>query len=162
MLTESLTMVSYLLKTYDTRNIFASADWIRDETLCSFCLTGLLCLTTQEFSLDLVVRAVPWPLSYALKAFKAGFDKNYANAEYKKNMEYLEGELGDKDWFNGDMLGRADVMMSFPMDTNAHRGYVDFEKEYPKLHAWRMRILERPAWKRGLEKGNGYDFMTVG
>jgi len=39
----------------------------------------------------------------------------------------------------------------------AQRRWIDFEKDYPRLAAWRQRIKERPAWKRGLEKGNGYD-----
>lgn len=72
-------------------------------------------------------------------------------------MSYLENELGEKDWFNGDRLGRCDVMLSWPLDTIAQRRWVDFQKDYPKLGAWRKRIEDREAWKRGLERGNGYD-----
>jgi glutathione S-transferase len=39
----------------------------------------------------------------------------------------------------------------------AQKGWVDLEGEWPRLAAWRKRILERDAWKRGMEKGNGYD-----
>ena len=56
----------------------------------------------------------------------------------------------------------SDFVLTWPMDVIAVRGYVDFEKEYPKLHAWRLRVQERPAWKSGLEKGNEYDLEQLG
>jgi glutathione S-transferase len=37
------------------------------------------------------------------------------------------------------------------------RKWMDLEKDHPRIAAWRRRVWERPAWKRGLEKGNGYD-----
>ncbi len=81
----------------------------------------------------------------------------YTGPEFHKSFVYLESELGDEEWFNGKTWGRSDVMLSWPMDTIAGRKWYDFEKDYPKIAAWRKRIQERDAWKRGLEKGNGYE-----
>jgi len=73
-------------------------------------------------------------------------------------MEFLEGELGDNEWFNGKEFGRVDIMLNFPIDYIYMRKWVESpETNYPKLSAWRQRVWERPAWKRGIEKGNGYD-----
>jgi glutathione S-transferase len=42
-----------------------------------------------------------------------------------------------------------------------HRNYVDLEKEFSALDGWLKRVYERPAFKRSLEKGNGYDFSKL-
>jgi len=109
-----------------------------------------------ELMFDLAAKHTPWPLSYLMRAIRRATQKNITGPEFKKDLTYLEGELGDREWFNGKEVGRSDVMLSFPLDTMAQRKWLDFA-EYPKLAAWRQRILERPAWKKGLEKGNGYD-----
>lgn len=95
-----------------------------------------------------------------MKKIKGGYDANFSDAEYKKNMTYLEAELGDGNFFNGSVPGRSDVMISWPLDVDGVRGFVDFEGEYPKLNAWRLRVQARPAWKSGLEKGNEYDLTA--
>lgn len=82
--------------------------------------------------------------------------------EFKKALAYLEGELGDEEWFNGKYPGMSDLMVTFPVDMIADRKWLDLEKDFPKLAAWRDRVRERPAWKRGIEKGNGYDLTKLG
>ncbi len=137
-------------------------DWIRNDTLCSFSSASLFPLATQELLFDLAAKNTPWPFSYITRRIKKAHDSFYSDAEFKKDMVFLKGELGDREWFNGERLGMSDFVLCWPMDVIAVRGYVDFEKEYPMLHAWRLRVKERPAWKRGLEKGNGYDLEQLG
>jgi len=59
----------------------------------------------------------------------------------------------------GEKMGRADVILSWPLDMVAQWGWVEFGS-YPKVKSWRKSVLARDAWKRGLKKGNGYD-LTV-
>jgi glutathione S-transferase len=113
--------------------------------------------TAIELLFDLAAKHTPWPLSYITKGIRGQMQKNYTGPELKKAMVFLESELGDAEWFNGKEFGRSDVMLSWPFDTAAQRKWINFEKDYPKLAAWRQRIQDRPAWKRGIEKGNGYD-----
>lgn len=159
---ESSAIATYLLKTYDSSGRFASADWIRDEELTGFAGASIGGLNTLELTLEIVAMRTPWPFSYAMRAARRGFNKAFTGAEFKKSLEFLEGELGEGQWFNGGSLGRCDVMLQWPIDLIATRGWVDFAKEYPKLDAWRTRILSSPAWKRALEKGNEYDLTVFG
>ncbi|KAG4421772.1 hypothetical protein IFR04_005148 [Cadophora malorum] len=161
-LIESLTITTYLLKTYDTRGKFAAEDWIREDTLRSFAGATIFPLASLEMLFDIAEKNTPWPFSFIMKRVKKGFDNFFSNAEFKKDLLYLEGELGDAEWFNGKDLGMADFVMSWPMDVIAIRGYANLEKDYPKLHAWRNRVHERPAWKQALEKGNEYDLEQLG
>lgn len=71
--------------------------------------------------------------------------------------QLIEGPPGG--YFMGERPGRADIIMEFPMTMVKQRGHVDL-KEFPKLDEWLQRCHDRPAFKRSLEKGNGYD-MTV-
>ena len=106
---------------------------------------------------DLASAHTPWPFSYITGAIETVARNNLIDAEFKKALAYLEEELGDEDWFNGNEFGRSDIMLSFPMEQIIQKKWVNMEKDYPRMGAWRNRILERAAWKRGLEKGNGFD-----
>ncbi|CZS89584.1 hypothetical protein WAI453_002742 [Rhynchosporium graminicola] len=161
-LIESLTITTYLLKTYDADGRFATEDWVREDTLRSFAGASLFPLASLEMLFDLAEKNTPWPFSFIMRRIKKGFDNFFSNAEFKKDLVYLEGELGDAEWFNGKSLGQADFVMNWPLDVIAIRGYADLEKEYPKLHAWRLRVYERPAWKQALAKGNEYDLEMLG
>lgn len=133
---------------------------MRDETLVSFAGATLGPLNAVELLFDLAAKNTPWPLVYISRRVRKGIQNFYTGPEFKKTMGYLVEQLGDEMWFNSKEPGRSDFLLSWPLDMMAHRKWVNIEKEYPTLAAWRMRIQERPAWKRGLEKGNGYDLSS--
>ena len=154
---ERSAIVAYIIKTYDGTGAHAPEDWIKDEILNSFAGASLGPLTSIELLFDLAAKHTPWPLVYIARLFRKGIQKNFTTAEFKKSMTFLEDELGGNEWFNGKGFGRADIMFTFPIDYIYMRKWMDLEKDYPRIAAWRRRVWERPAWKRGLEKGNGYD-----
>lgn len=157
---ESSAIVAYLIKTYDTTGKFTTGDWILDETFTSFAGSTLGPLVSVEMLFDVAAKHTPWPLVYISRAFRTGIQNSFTTKEFKKNLGYLEKELAEKTWFNGKNIGRSDIMLSWPMDMITQRGWVDFKKEYPKIDAWRERILMRDAWKSALEKGSGYDLTS--
>ena len=74
--------------------------------------------------------------------------------------QLLEDALSEeRPWFSGKKLGLADFNMIFPMDEAIGRGYIQLEK-YPKLTKWHDTVINRPAYKRALEKGGLYDLAT--
>ena len=160
MISESSAIVAYLLRTYDTENRFASNDWVNDEILTSFAGATLAPIVAIELLFDIAEKHTPWPLRYIASAVRRGVQNTYTKAEFENTLSFLEKELGNQVWFNGEELGRCDVMLIWPLDTMAQRGWIDLEKRFPILAAWRNRILNRDAWKRGIEKGNGYDLTT--
>lgn len=84
--------------------------------------------------------------------------------ELRQALGHLERELKEGPpggYFMGREPGRADILLEFPISYVKHRyWWADLEKEFPALHEWLMRVYERPAWKRSLEKGNGYDLSV--
>lgn len=159
---ESTAVASYLIETYDTTGKFATRDPLRDEELSSFAGSSLGPVGTVEMILHILATVPPWPISWFMGVMHAQVQKTFTTGEFTKAMRFLESELGDQEWFNGKNMGRSDIIISWPLDCAAGMKWVDFEKDYPKLAAWRKRVQERDAWKRGLEKGNGYDLSRVG
>jgi glutathione S-transferase len=76
----------------------------------------------------------------------------------KRQLDFMEGELGKSEWFAGNEFSAADIQMSFPLEAAAQRAGLDASR--PKLMAWLKRIHARPAYKKALERGGPYSFAN--
>ena len=72
----------------------------------------------------------------------------------KRQLDFMEAELGRSEWFAGAEFTGADIQMSFPLEAAAARG--GLEMGHPKAMAFLERIHARPAYARALEKGGPY------
>jgi len=85
---------------------------------------------------------------------KASFVMPNINA----HLDYMEGELAQREWFAGPEFSGADIQMSFPVEAAAARGGLD--GKHPRLMAWLARIHARPAYQRALERGGPYALLS--
>ena len=100
----------------------------------------------------------------ALKPGKGPIGERMYGPELRAQLRDLERELsgGPKGgFFMGEHPGRADIMLEYPISMAKHRKWVDLKKEFAKLDEWLQRVYDRPAFKRSLEKGNGYDLSVL-
>ena len=74
----------------------------------------------------------------------------------KVHFDWLESELGSRDWFAGEEFTAADVMMSFPLEASRQRAGLD--DSYPNLSDWLERIHARPAYAAALKAGGPYAY----
>jgi glutathione S-transferase len=72
------------------------------------------------------------------------------------HLSFVERELAGRDWFVGDDLTAADVMMSFPLEAARNRAGLDASR--PNTTAWLDRMHARPAYQRALERGGPYAY----
>jgi glutathione S-transferase len=72
------------------------------------------------------------------------------------HLDYLERELAGRDWFVGDDLTAADIMLSFPLEAARQRAGLGPSR--PNLTAWLDRIHARPAYRRALQRGGPYAY----
>ena len=94
---------------------------------------------------------------------KGAWAKRMDGGEMRKVLGDLETALregSEGGYFMGKEPGRADIMLEWSIASIKQRKSVDLATEFPALDAWLARCYEREAWKRGLEKGNGYDLTT--
>ena len=76
----------------------------------------------------------------------------------KRQLDFMESELGKSEWFAGSEFSAADIQMSFPVEAAAQRAGLDASR--PKLMAFLKRIHARPAYKKALERGGPYSFAN--
>lgn len=77
-------------------------------------------------------------------------------AMYQVHLDYVEAELASRQWFAGDEISAADVMMSFPLEAARARAGLDASR--PATIAWLDRIHARPAYQAALAKGGPYAY----
>lgn len=148
---ESSAIATYLIRTFDTEDKFGlkNGNWIRDEILLSQNLTDLYRATQISMYVDFgVIKDAGIMDVPALRRLLINLQK-----------ELEEGPPGG--YFMGKEPGRADIMLEFQITfCKVRPWWLDLEKEFPKLDEWLKRVYERPAWKRAIEKGNGYDLSV--
>jgi len=102
------------------------------------------------------VAAAPMPF-YArpvAKRIARTAQRGFVDPQLKLHLDYMEGELGQRDWFVGDRFSVADIQLSFPLEAFAARGGLD--ARHPRLSAFLQRIHARPAYQRALQRGGEY------
>lgn len=160
---ESVAIVTYLLRTYDAAGKFGGGpdvDWLRDEELTSFGATSLGTPVILNFLLGVVGKKTPFLARPIVGPLTRLIGKNALEPQVRASVQHCEDVFGEGDYFMGRNPGRADFIMSYPMDQVDHCNMVDLKKDFPKVAAWRKRYTSRPAWIRALEKGNGYDWAN--
>jgi glutathione S-transferase len=83
--------------------------------------------------------------------------KGFLDPQIALHLDFIENELGKREWFAGDEFTAADIQMSFPCEAANARGGLD--KTRPKLWAFLQRIHGRPAYKQALAKGGPYELL---
>jgi glutathione S-transferase len=76
----------------------------------------------------------------------------------KRQLDFMESELGGSTWFAGEEFSAADIQMSFPVEASAMRAGLDASR--PHLFAYLKRIHARPAYRKALERGGPYSFAN--
>lgn len=101
---------------------------------------------------------MPLPMRPFGKAIGLGVQKQFLNPRIEENLNFLEAELSEREWFAGDELTAADIMMSFPLEAASARG--SLETSHPRLARFVQRIHARDAYERALERGGPYELMS--
>jgi len=82
---------------------------------------------------------------------------SYVQPNIDRNLDFMEGELGQREWFAGAAFSAADIQMSFPLEAARVRGGLDEKR--PRLMSFLERIHARPAYRRAIDKGGPYALM---
>jgi glutathione S-transferase len=72
------------------------------------------------------------------------------------HLDYVESHLAANEWFAGNTLTAADIMMSFPLEAARSRAGLDATR--PHTIAWLDRIHARPAYQTALKAGGAYAY----
>ncbi|RIL02180.1 MAG: glutathione S-transferase family protein [Proteobacteria bacterium] len=152
-LCDSSVICAYLEKKYPSPALYPSdpADYARALWIEEFMDGGVMPAAGPNLFLALVLRP--------LLAGKAEPDADaVATAEQTWSekvaplLEYLEKQLGDREWFVGDRMTIADVSVASILANARHAGFAPERKRFPKLRAFLDRMWARPAFKKAIEE----------
>ncbi|MBM4245281.1 MAG: glutathione S-transferase [Deltaproteobacteria bacterium] len=106
-----------------------------------------------------VIESAPMP--FFVKPFAraiAGRTKStFIQPQVALHLDFIEAELGKREWFAGDEFTAADVAMSFPLEVAAGRAGLD--RSRPRTMAFLDRVHARPAYTVALEKGGPFEVL---
>jgi glutathione S-transferase len=102
------------------------------------------------------VRSAPVPFFVrpVVKGVADQVTRAFIGPNLKRLLDFMESELGDRDWFAGAAFSAADVQMSYPVEAAAER--LGLGTDHPKLTAWLQRAHARAGYRRALEIGGPY------
>ncbi|KAG7958951.1 hypothetical protein I3843_10G046700 [Carya illinoinensis] len=129
---ESLIIVQYIDEVWKDRSPFMPSDpYERAQA---------------RFWVDFIDKKVYLP-SVRLATTK-GEEQEAAKKEFFEVFEILEGELGDKPYFQGEAFGFVDILLSTYtcyFHTFETFGNFSMEVKFPKITAWTKRCMQRES-----------------
>lgn len=115
-----------------------------EGSLMNWLVMKLVFMTIPTQPMPFFVRPIARQLCATVQAKL--IDPNLATA-----LAFMEAHLGPHAWFAGNQLSIADFQMSFAVEAALARG-AD-ATQFPRLAAYKARMVARPAYQRALVKG---------
>ncbi len=158
---ETGAIIEYLLDTYGDgrlRPAPGSADYLQYRYWLHAAEGSIMPLLVMKLVFNATTeKPVPFFIRPITGAVAKQVGKAYIDPAIESAMALMEDTLSRQEWFAGDALTGADVMMSFPVQA----AFVRSAKpaDFPKLAAFLERVEARPAYRKALEKGGPYSLM---
>lgn len=93
-------------------------------------------------------RKVPFFVKPIVQKIVDSVKGSYLTPQLKLHLDHIEQQLSGKQWFLGETLSGADIMMSFPLQALVKKGL----EGYPNIQAYVARIEKNPAYVRAEQK----------
>jgi glutathione S-transferase len=113
-------------------------------------------LVTELFLTRMEAAPMPFFVRPVAKKMTNGLRDAYLTHTTKALFDYLDAELGKREWLAGDAFSAADIIMSFPIEAAITR--LEAAKKSKPLKRFVEAIHARPAYKRALERGGAYAY----
>ncbi|KAI1303974.1 glutathione S-transferase [Xylaria venustula] len=159
---ERSAITAYLIKTYDSAGKFTVSapdeahDDLREQELVGFAEASFNVTVMTAMMFYYLKTLSPFFIRPLVAAVSAMIHTGYLNKEFDAQLKYMDGLLNGQDYFMSDENPtRVDFVMLFFVQTVYYSKVVDIAP-YPNVKAWHDRCVARPAWKRAMDKGNGY------
>jgi len=78
--------------------------------------------------------------------------RNKLDVEAPKVFDWLESQIGDREWLVGTRFGIADIAVASPFVNFGHAGESVDRKRWPRLAAYLERVHARPSFKAPIEE----------
>lgn len=148
-LAESGAIVDYLAHTYgDGRLVPTSPKDLQQYRFWTHFAEGSMsAFLVMDYVYKQAGQKTPFLLRPMLTMLPKIVGKVYLNDRIKSCMEYTNAHLQENEYFAGDQLSGADVMMSFPLETGLTRA----KGQWPHIERYIKQIHAMPSYQRALK-----------
>ena len=161
-LAESGAIIEYLVERYGNGRLIPPPDTperLRYRYWLHFAEGSAMPPLLLKLVFDRVTTA---PMPFFAKPVARGIAKKvrtlFVDPNIARQLDFMESELSRHTWFAGPEFTATDIQMSFPLEAAAQRAGLNASR--PKLMAFLGRIHARPAYRKALERGGPYSFVS--
>jgi len=155
---ETGAIVEYLLETYGQGRLIPAAgtpERLRYTYWLHYAEGSAMTPLLLKLVFTALPNRAPGLMKGLVKAIAAKAQAGFVDPQLKAHVDYWEAELSKSEWFAGEAMTGADIMMSFPLEAGAARAGAS---NRPRVKAFLDRIHARPAFQRALERGGPYAY----
>lgn len=156
-LAESGAILEYLLDTYGQdrfRPASGTPERIRYNFWMHYAEGSLMPPLLITLIFNLVPRRSPFFLRWLFRPLFRKLRAAIVDADLARAFAYIEGELNQSTWLAGQQLTAADIQMSFPLEAGLTQ--LGLERTCPRIQSFLLRMKERPAYQRALQRGGPF------
>jgi len=148
-LADSSVICSYLEQTHPDPALYPADAYERARALWleEYMDGGFVPIAGPKVFFALVLQ----PMMSGKEADESGARETVENV-FPRYFDYLEGELGDAEYFVGGRFSIADISIASPFVNLRHAGVAPDRKRWPKLRAFLDRSFGRPSFKALIEE----------
>jgi glutathione S-transferase len=153
-LAESGAIIEYLVEVYGQGRLKPAArtpEWVRYLYWMHFAEGSLMPPLVMKLVFDRVEAGSPWLVRPIAKSISSKVKRRVVTPNITRDLDYMESELSEREWFTGAAFTAADVQMSYPVEAAVSRAGLD--RSRPHLYGWLERVRARPAYQRAIERG---------
>ncbi|MEM7536384.1 MAG: glutathione S-transferase family protein [Chloroflexota bacterium] len=111
---------------------------------------SIMPLMLMESIFLIIQKRVPSILNLIIRPVLARVTDGFIQPRMEALLTLAEKDLATKEWFGGDNLTIADMILSYPMESASVRGYIT--DAYPNCQAWLQRIYASASFQSAKEK----------
>ena len=111
---------------------------------------GLIAGAGPKVFMPLVLR--PLLSSKAADEAAEATAREFVEKEMPVFLDYLEGQLGEREFFVGERLSIADLAIASAFVNLRHAGYAPERRRWPRLRAFLDRLWSRPGFNKAIEE----------
>jgi glutathione S-transferase len=156
---ETGAIVEYLIETYGKGALIPPAgsdDRLRYTYWIHYAEGSAMPPLLMKLMFGVLPTRSPGLLRPLVKTIVKRAQEGFIDPQINAHLAFWDAELGKSQWFAGEELTGADIMMSFPIQAVAKRSGLEGR---PRVAAFIERAEARPAYLRALERGGPYSLL---
>lgn len=110
---------------------------------------SMMTMMMMDSVLRIIAERSPFLLKPIIHPVMKAAANNLAKGRLEALFDVAEKDLAATGWFAGDHMTAADILLSYPMESAAARGYMT--EKHANCHAWLQRLYQQPSFVRSKE-----------